>query len=119
MPVRSSWLEFLIEHLSPLGVITSRTMFGGHCLYCDGTVFALVARNALFLKADEANRASFEARGLKPFRPFEGTVSMSYYEAPPELFEDSGVMKQWCSGSVEAGRKAQAGKRKKASRVKQ
>ena len=114
MPARNSYLEFLLEQLAPLGEISSRAMFGGHCLYCDAVVFALVASNALFLKTDDANRAAFEARGLKAFRPFEDQDAvMSYYEAPPEIFEDSDAMQKWCGGSVDAGRRAQAKKKRK------
>ena len=36
---------------------------------------------------------------------------MSYFEAPPEIFEDSDAMQKWCGGSVEAGRWAKAKKR--------
>ena len=43
MPATPAYLDFLLEHLAPLGTITQRRMFGGHCLYCNGTVFALVA----------------------------------------------------------------------------
>ncbi len=117
MPARSNaYLEFLAEQMAPLGEISWRSMFGGYCMYCDGVVFALVARNAGFLKADDENRAGFEARGLQAFRPFEGTESMSYYEAPPEIFEDQDAMKLWCGGSVEAGRRAQSKKKKKVAK---
>jgi DNA transformation protein and related proteins len=112
MPARSPYLEFLFEQMAPLGDISSRAMFGGHCLYCDGTVFALVARNALYLKVDAANRPQFETRGLKPFKPFEDQdVTMSYYEAPPEIFEDPDAMRQWCNGCIEAGRRARTEKK--------
>ena len=114
MPQKSNpYLEFLAEQMSPLGEITWRSMFGGYCMYCDGIVFALVANQALFLKADDENRSGFEARGLKAFRPFERSETMSYYESPPEVFEDSDAMKQWCGGAVEAGRRAQSKKTKK------
>ena len=114
MPARNSYLEFLFEQLAPLGEISSRAMFGGHCLYCDGVVFALVADNALFLKTDDINRAAFELRGLKAFRPFKDQDAvMAYFEAPPEIFEDSHAMQRWCGGSVEAGRRAQAKKKPK------
>ena len=119
MPARNSYVEFLLEQLAPLGEISSRAMFGGHCLYCDGVVFALVADNAMFLKTDDVNRAAFEERGLKAFRPFKDKESeMAYYEAPPEIFEDSDAMRQWCGGSVEAGQRAQARKKPKKKGVK-
>ena len=111
MPSKSPYVEFLVEQFSPLGEITSRAMFGGHCLYCDGVVFGLVANNALYLKADDANRPDYEVRGSKPFRPFEDRDEvMSYYEAPPEIFEDEEALRRWVGGSVEAGRRSKSKK---------
>ena len=111
MPNRESYMEFLLEQLSPLGDVTARSMFGGHVVYCRGVVFALVANNALYLKADDHNRPAFEARGLEAFHPFEDSGAvMQYYEAPPELFEDRKALLDWAGGSVAAGQRARAKK---------
>jgi DNA transformation protein len=93
-------------------------MFGGHSLYCDGFIFGLVANNALYLKADDVNRSEFEARSSRPFKPFEDKPEvMSYYEAPPEIFEDPDAMRHWVGGAVEAGRRGKAPKpRRKAAK---
>lgn len=102
-----------MEQLAPLGEITCRYMFGGWCLYCDGVAFALLADGALFLKGDNNNIPNFEARGMKPFRPFpDQDLVMKYFEAPPEVFEDPEAMRVWAGGAVEAGRRASK-KRKK------
>jgi DNA transformation protein len=70
-------------------------------------VFALVANNALYLKADDHNRPAFEARGLEAFHPFEDADAvMQYYEAPPELFEDRKALLEWGGGAVAAGLRA-------------
>ena len=96
MPNKPAYLDFLAEWLSPLGAITARAMFGGHCLYCDGVVFALVAENILYLKVNDDTRPRFERLGLKPFRPFEDKIQaqglkypavMQYYPPPAEFFE--------------------------------
>src|SRR5690349_8585260 len=92
MATKNAYLDFLAEWLAPLGEIVARSMMGGHILYCDCIVFALVAKNTLYLKADEQTRGRFEALGLKPFYPFEGKASMSYYQPPPEFFEDADAM---------------------------
>jgi DNA transformation protein len=108
------YVDFVLEQLSPMGEITARSMFGGHCLYCDGIVFALIGNNVLYLKTDEVNRPDFENRGLEPFQPFEDKSGvMSYYAAPPEIFEDSDAMKRWVGSAVDAGRRAQAKKKRK------
>jgi DNA transformation protein len=104
MAVRNTYVDFLLEQFEPLGDITSRAMFGGHALYCNGTIFALVAGNSLYLKADDANRQQFAQKGLRPFKPFaDRDEVISYYEAPPEIFEDSDAMRKWVGSSVEAG----------------
>jgi DNA transformation protein and related proteins len=106
MPSTSPYVEFLKEQFSPLGEITARFMFGGYALYCNGVIFALVADNALYLKADNENRFRFSERRLKAFKPFpDRDEVMSYYEAPPEIFEDADAMKDWCAASVEAGKR--------------
>jgi DNA transformation protein len=83
-------------------------MFGGHCLYCDGVVFALIADEALYLKVDDVNRPAFEAIGAQPFHPFENqAVTMGYYAAPADLFESDDGLERWGRAAVEAGRRAQ------------
>ena len=61
--------EFLTEVLTvlvPLGDVRSRRMFGGHGLFLEDRMFALVSRDSgLFLKADDINRGAFAARGCK------------------------------------------------------
>ena len=107
MANRASYIEFLIERLSPLGEITARRLFGGNSLYCDGIVFALVSNDTLYLKVDEHTRAEFEAGGLPVFRPFgDERAAMSYYQAPAELFEDADALLRWGGSAVAAGRRA-------------
>ena len=67
MPAKDKFTEFVIDRLSLLGRIDSRYMFGGWCLYFNGTVFALIADGALYLKGDENNIPAFMAANCKPF----------------------------------------------------
>jgi len=113
MAATNQYLEYLCEWMSPLGEITARAMFGGHCLYCDGTVFALVANNTLYLKADDGNRERFAARALEAFRPFPDKPEvMQYYLPPPEFFDNEDAMREWALPAVEAGRKKRKQRRK-------
>lgn len=115
---QDGFLDFVCEQLAPLGEITVRKMFGGCCLYCDGIVFALIARSTLYLKADEQNRPDFERRGLEAFRPFpEPAAVMQYYLAPPELFEDPKAVLRWGGGAVAAGTRAKQKKSRPKSRT--
>ena len=97
MPPPDRFVEFCIEPFSPLGRITSRYMFGGWCLYCDGDVFALVADGAVYLKGESPGRA--------PFKPFpDKELTMKYFAAPPEIFEDSDAMHRWCGEAIATAR---------------
>jgi DNA transformation protein len=117
MPNKREYLEFVSDWLAPLGQISARGMMGGHVLYCDGVVFALVARNVLYLKVDDATRPRFETLGLGAFQPFpEQPGTMQYYPPPAEFFEDSEVMEEWGRAAVEAGRRAQAKRKPKAAK---
>lgn len=104
MPVSVSYAEYLLEQLSGLGKVSSRRMFGGVGLYCDGRFFGLVDDDVLYLKVDERNRGDYLARGLAPFRPFRDRpeYSMSYYQAPEDVIEDSEQLIVWARAAVRA-----------------
>ena len=67
MAASADFLEFLKDQLRGLGHITTRRMFSGAGIYCDGVIFALVLRDTLYFKVDDGNRAAYEAEGLEPF----------------------------------------------------
>ena len=107
MPKTDRFVEFVREQFAPLGGITARPMMGGWCLYCDGVIFALIVAGELYLKTDPESVSRYEARGLRPFRPFPDQPGvMRYYAAPPEIFEDPEAMREWAGGAVEAGRRS-------------
>lgn len=73
-------------------------MFGGHGLYRDGVMFALLTKEGLYLKVDEQSRSVFVGRNLRAFSfTAKGrTVQLSYHEAPPQALEDEAEMADWC-----------------------
>ena len=109
MARNAEFIAFVADQLAPLGHVTARPMFSGAGIYCDGTIFALVIRDALYLKVDDANRADFAAAGSSPFtyeakgRPIE---IGSYWRAPEHLFDDPDEMLVWAQAALSAGRRA-------------
>jgi DNA transformation protein and related proteins len=110
----SEFVEFVLESLEPLRGVSARRMFGGRGIYKDGVMFALIAGDQLYLKADDGNRPAFEARGLQPFtytakrRP----IQMSYYEAPGEGLDDPEILCDWAQGAYAAALRARKAKRR-------
>lgn len=113
MTASSGLIAFLEDVLSPLGRIAVRRMFGGAGLYCDGTIFALLIKDVLYLRTDEAGRTAYEAEGMEPFRyetkARQVTVG-SYYRAPERLFDDPAEMQEWARRAIATARRAAAAK---------
>jgi DNA transformation protein len=105
----------------PLGPVEARRMFGGHGLYLEGTIFALVFDGTLFLKADEKTKAAFERRGLGPIT-YEGrkgqTIALPYWEAPAALKKDGKALCRWAQKAYEAGLRFNAKKKPKRAKPK-
>ena len=109
MAKRSEFVEHLLDLLRPLGEVKARAMFGGWGIYLDGRMFALVAFDTFFIKADDQNRADFTSRKLAPFR-YEMRPGkwneMSYYQPPPEALDDSALLSAWAEKGIAAARRA-------------
>jgi DNA transformation protein len=109
------FLDFLTDQLAPLGRVTTRRMFSGAGIYCDGVIFALVLRgDTLYFKVDDGNRAAYVAESLEPFR-YEArgrTVEVgAYWGVPERLFDDPEEMLKWARGALAAGQRAEAKKK--------
>ena len=102
------FIEYLLEQMQGVGLVSARAMFGGHGIYHDGIMFALVADDVLYLKTDELNRPEFEARNLPPFlyQRKDKLIRMSYNEAPGEVLDDPDEMTSWAQSAIDASRRS-------------
>ena len=119
MAISEDFLDFLKDQLRGLGPITARRMFSGAGIYCDGIIFALVLRDALHFKVDDANRAAYQAEGMQPFtyqargKPVRVEA---YWRVPERLLDDPDEMLEWARAALAAGRRAAANKKPKRRR---
>jgi DNA transformation protein and related proteins len=97
MAVKDEYLQWVLEQLSVAGRVSSRRMFGGIGLYRDEVFFAIISGDVLYFKVGEANRADYETRGARQFRPFldKPHLSMSYFEVPADILEDADECALW------------------------
>ncbi len=100
----SEFVGNLKEVFTLFGPINAKRMFGGYGIYHDGLMFALVADDVLYLKADKQSADIFIKQGLRPFEYDKKgkTVTMSYYTAPEEIFDDPEEAKVWAVRAYEA-----------------
>ena len=98
MPNTQDFIAHLLELMRPAGKVSARAMFGGHGIYLEGVIVAIVIDDTLYLKCDAESRAAFDARDLAPFeyatKDGERTV-MGYRRAPDESLESADAMREW------------------------
>lgn len=83
MAVAEADIAFATDLFCELGAVTSRKMFGGICLYQDGTVFALMSSEGrLYLKTPPDIAAELCAAGADQFH------NMPYWSLPEAALDD-------------------------------
>lgn len=104
----SGFSDYLNEVFEAFGPIRTRRMFGGYGVYHDGVMFALVADDTLYLKADAETTPDFVARGLGPFEYLRQgkRVRLSYYLAPAEVLEAPEEARIWAERAYRAALRA-------------
>jgi DNA transformation protein len=115
----SDFAAYAVELLGTVGRVAARRMFGGYGLYCDGVMFALIADDVLYLKADDASRPEFERAGSEPF-VYEARgrrTTMAYWHAPDEAMESRELAAPWARTALAAALRARSAKRKPRTRV--
>jgi DNA transformation protein len=99
----------IIDLFSAFGPVSVRRMFSGAGIYADGTMFALIARGVIYLKADAETVAAFERENLPPFTyaTKDGKRGvMSYRRMPDRLYDDPEELAAWARDALAAARRA-------------
>jgi DNA transformation protein len=97
MSSSNEFVEFVVEQMESIGRLRVGAMFGGYGIYLDDCFFAIIVDDRLYFKADSVTASEFEAKGLSPFSYVARgkLVTVQYFEAPPEVFEEPEVMRLW------------------------
>ena len=95
-------------------------MFGKTGVFSDGFMFGMVRDNALYLRIDDGNRATFkEAASLPPlnYEKKGETIDLAFWRAPERLFDEPEELVTWARAALGAARRV-AAKREPAQRRK-
>lgn len=107
---KNEFLEYILELLSEENNITSRSMFGGYGIYKNNKIFAIIIDDELYFKVGKSNLDYFTNAGLEPFQYEKNgkTVYVSYYKAPPEIYENQELLAELVelSYQVSVGKKS-------------
>jgi DNA transformation protein len=93
---------FVAELFAGLGPIRIRKMFGGAGVYAGAHMFALLADDVIYLKADDALQAKLAVEGSAPFvwEPTSGPkagqkIEMGYWRLPETALDDAEEAALW------------------------
>jgi len=89
--------------------VSPRRMFGAVGLWRDGRMFAIVIDEELYLKADAATQADFEAAGSEPFVYSRGAREITigkWWRAPDGALEDAEALRPWLRAAIDAALRA-------------
>jgi TfoX/Sxy family transcriptional regulator of competence genes len=87
-------------------------MFGGVGLYHHGVFFGIIARDTLYLKVGDANRADYERAGMKGFKPYPTRARrMTYHAVPLEVLESAPELAAWARKAIAAASETKPNKK--------
>jgi DNA transformation protein len=105
LAVSAAFKSFVLDQLDDLGDVVPRSMFGGVGLYSRGVFFGIIARDVLYLKADETTRGEYKRAGMKPFMPYPDRAGTSqYYAVPVGVLESASELVEWARKAVAVAR---------------
>lgn len=106
------FVDYVMELLGPFGTAGARRMFGGHGVYLDGLMFAIVSEDTLYLKADEMNRVEFEQADCEMFSYSRKgkRATLGFFRAPEDAMESPELMLPWARSAYAAALRAHAKK---------
>jgi DNA transformation protein len=126
-----SFHTFVKELFEGLGSIQIKRMFGGAGVYADGLMFAMIAEDAVYLKADDKLKAALANEDSNPFVWTPGTglrkgdkVEFNYWRLPDAAMDDPDEAVKWgrralalakAKAAAKPRRKAKAASEAKAS----
>lgn len=100
MPItkeQKHYVDYLLELMQPIGKVYARPMFGGHGVFLDKLMFALISDGMLYFKTDARSSTAFKQRDLEAFSYIKKgkAFKLNYYQAPEETLEDAKEMIPW------------------------
>ncbi len=108
--------DWVRDHLSGLGPVEIRAMFGGAGVKQHGAMFAILDDGVIWLKADADLAEALAAEGARQFTypARDGrTMAMAYWSLPETAVDDPDEAVAWARQSVEVALRPKPGKRKK------
>ena len=96
---KNEYVSYITDLMQTIGPVTAKRMFGGHGIFLEGLMFGIVVDDVLYFKADRDTKNLYSKRGLEAFKYCKQgkEITLSYYQAPEEVFDNIDDMKFWAN----------------------
>ena len=102
MAINEEFKNFVLDQLQGLGEFETKSMFGGLALLHQGSAFAKIKHDKVWLKVDESNKGEFDKFGMKQYTyGKDNSRKLNFFETPIEVIEDRDKLKDWVQKSIE------------------
>jgi len=102
MALNEEFKNFVLDQLQGLGEFETKRMFGGLALLRQGSAFAKIKHDKVWLKVDSSNIADFEYHGMNQYTyGKDNSRKLNFYETPLDVIEDRDKLKEWVQKSIE------------------
>jgi DNA transformation protein len=91
-------IDHLTELFAPLPGVSFKRMFSGYGIMKEGMMFALIASDVLYFRADEAAAQRHKAEGAPQWTPHmrgKTMTTMPYWQVPERLFDEPEEFANW------------------------
>ena len=106
MALHEEFKNFVLDQLQGIGEFETKRMFGGLALLHQGSAFAKIKHEKVWLKVDNTNREDFEKLGMQQYTyGKDNSRKLNFYETPIEVIEDRDELKDWVKKSIDLAMK--------------
>lgn len=106
MALHEEFKNFVLDQLQGIGEFETKRMFGGLALLHQGSAFAKIKHDKVWLKVDESNIIDFEKHEMQQYTyGKDNSRKLKFYETPIEIIEDRDKLKDWAKKSIEVAMK--------------
>ena len=102
MALNEDFKNFVLDQLQGMDEFEIKRMFGGLAMLHQGSAFAKIKHDKVWLKVDQSNLADFQEHGMNQYTyGKDNSRKLNFYETPIEIVEDRDKLKDWVQKSIE------------------
>lgn len=98
----SSTQQTLVDRLADVtDDVEARMMLGTVGVFASDRQIGILDDEALYLRTDESNRATFEEKGATPYNGGDGVAQVSYFQVPSPILDNDDALSAWVSHALD------------------